>query len=144
MARTTADVATQLESAFRDGPGATPRALGDLYAEKVHLAHVPPLSVDGEVDGARLQASMEAEAGLIDGHVSGRRYEDISVVIEDDVVHIRASTVGTLANGDTVSLPTHMECTVLDGAIVGLTHVMGEEAMAAWMAVFRSAAPTNS
>ena len=136
MTRTIVEVAAQLEVAFNQGPDATPKALGALYAEKVRLAHLPPLSVDGEVDGTGLAASMERESALVDDYVSGRRYEDVSVVIEGDVVHLRASMIGRLKNGEVVSLPTHMECTVHDGSIVGLTHVMGEAAMDAWKRIF--------
>jgi len=136
MAPDTADgVARRLERAIIAGPEEFRRALGNLYANSVELRHEPPLAPDGIVDGRRLAASTETEAAAIAKAISDQRYGESEVTVDGRVVVLKMALTGLLADGRSVSLPTHIRCAVDDGRVVAITHVMGPDAMRAWAEV---------
>jgi hypothetical protein len=126
------EVARQLEAAFRAGPRAAPRVIGELCGDKVDYRHVPALPSDGVVDGARLREGTGREAAAIGRAISDQSYTDISVTVDGAEVRVTANLRGVLATGAAVCLPTQMRCIVGDDKIVGITHVMDAEAMRAW------------
>jgi len=129
------DLARRMESAIVAGPEVFRRTLGDLYAASVELRHEPPLSADGIVDGRRLAASSETEAAAITKAIADQRYAGAEVTVEGGVVVLKMALTGRLADGRSVSLPTHMRCAVDNGRVVAITHVMGPDAMRAWAEV---------
>jgi hypothetical protein len=135
MAATTAEVARQLHAAFIAGPGHARQAIGGLFADAVELSHVPPLSSDGIVDGKRLAESTDREAASIGRAISDQRYSDIEVTVDDNEVRVTGNLLGTLATGTPVHLPMQMRCTIGDGQIVAIGHVMDGDAMNVWAEV---------
>jgi hypothetical protein len=128
-------VARRLERAIVAGPEMFRRTLGELYAGCVELRHEPPLAVDGNVDGRGLAASSETEAAAIGKAIADQRYAGAEVTVEGRVVVVKMALTGRLADGRSVSLPLHMRCAVDDGRVVGITHVMGPDALRAWTEV---------
>jgi hypothetical protein len=133
---TALEVAHALEQALTAGPEQFRPTLGGLYAEQVELRHQPPLPPDGVVDGGRLAETSDKEALAITSALRDQHYADVEVGVDGDRVSIRASLVGTLADGSSVSLPTRMHCRIDHGGrVVAITHDMGVEAMRAWAEV---------
>ena len=135
MSATTAEVARQLDAAFNAGPERARQAIGGLLADTVELNHVPPRQPDGIVDGKRLAESTDKEAAAIGRAISDERYSDIEVAVDGDQVRVTGNLLGSLATGRMVRLPMQMRCTIGDGQIVAITHVMDGDAMNVWAEV---------
>jgi hypothetical protein len=135
VSATPADVARQLEAAFRAGPEFAPPAIGRLCADEVTYRHLPPLPSDGVVDGRRLAETTGREAAAIGRAISDQRYGDIELTVDGAEVRVAANVRGILATGASVCLPTQMRCIIDDGKIVAITHVMDGGAMKAWAEV---------
>jgi hypothetical protein len=135
MGATPAEVARQLKAGFAAGPHDAPRVIGSLLADKVDYHHSPPLPSDGFVDGTRLAESTGKEAAAIARAISDQGYTDIEVAVDSAEVRVTANLRGILSTGAPVCLPTQMRCTVDDGKIVAITHVMDSDAMKAWAEV---------
>jgi ketosteroid isomerase-like protein len=128
-------IARRLAAAFRAGPADAQSTLRSLYADEVELRHIPALPSDGPVDGTRLREGQDREAAAIGRAIPGYAYDDVNVEVDGDRVHVTAWIHGTLTTGTSVRLRSDMYCTVRDGHVVGLEHVMDDETMAAWMDV---------
>jgi hypothetical protein len=135
MSATPAEVARLLEAGFAAGPQDAPRLISSLCADKVEYNHVPPFPSDGVVDGSRLAESTQREAAAIATAIRDQSYSDVKVTVDGTEVRVTANLCGILATGASVSLPTQMRCTIADGKIVAITHVMDGGAMKAWAEV---------
>jgi hypothetical protein len=137
---TATKVAAALRDAFTAGPEAAQTTLRSLYGDAVDYRHNPPMPSDGVVVGERLCEASGREAAAINSAIPGFRYEGLEVTIgDDDRVHVKVWIVGTLGNGTEVRVPSNMYCTVRDGHIVGMEHMMDADAMAAWADVATAA-----
>lgn len=128
-------VAEQLETAFKTGPEVAQTVLASLYADQLELHHVPALPSDGTVNGARMRAASGMEAAAIKNAIPDQYYDDVTVEVDGERVHIKVWIRGTLATGKAVRLVSDMFCTVRAGHIVAMEHVMDNDTMAAWAEV---------
>jgi hypothetical protein len=128
-------VADQLKAAFASGPDAAQTVLRSLYGDRLELRHVPPLPSDGTVDGERMREASGREAAAIKDAIPDLHYEAVELVVDESRVHVKAWIRGTLASGKSVRLLSEMWCTVHDGRIVAIEHLMDEDALAAWIEV---------
>jgi ketosteroid isomerase-like protein len=131
----TVEVAHQLSSAFDAGPEAAQSALCALYADTVELRHVPALPSDGIVEGSRLREASSREAAAIRTAIPDYVYDDVQVDRAGDRVHVKAWIQGTTVTGSPVRLLSEMHCSVRDGRIVGVEHLMDKDTLAAWTEV---------
>jgi hypothetical protein len=131
----TAGVAQQLATAFEAGPEAAQSALCALYGDTVELRHVPALPTDGVVEGSRLREASSREAAAIRNAIPDYVYDDVHVALVGDRVHVKVRIQGTIATGSPVRLLSEMHCSVRDGRIIGVEHLMGNDTLAAWAEV---------
>ena len=130
-----AAVAQQLKTAFEAGPEAAQSALCALYADTVELRHVPALPSDGVVEGSRLREASNQEAAAIRGAIPDYVYDDVQIALVGDRVHVKVWIHGTIATGSPVRLLSEMHCSVRDGRIVGVEHIMNKDTATAWAEV---------
>jgi ketosteroid isomerase-like protein len=130
-----AQIAERLKTAFENGPDAAQTELRALYGDTLELHHVPPLPSDGTVDGERMREASGQEAAAVKRAIPDQHYGNVEVVADKSRVHVKAWIQGTLTTGNSIRLLSEMWCTVRDGRIVAIEHIMDEEAMARWVEV---------
>ena len=128
-------IAEQLRTAFENGPEAAQTALRALYADTLELHHVPPLPSDGTVDGERMREASGREAAAVKSAIPDQHYDNIEVIADRSRVHVKAWIQGTLTTGKSIRVLSEMWCTVRDGRIIAIEHLMDKDAMAGWVEV---------
>src|SRR6476659_6774301 len=119
-------IVTRLQAAER---GEREEVLGQLFAEKVDLRHVPSSDHDGPMAREQLVAGATAERKLFESaipdFVSTHRYE-----VEDERIVEQYHMRGTVPGGGALDNRMTITYTVSDGAISAMTAEIDPESAA--------------
>jgi len=127
MPKSAKEIATELEEAWSQGPLKGIKVLGSMAADKINVTHVPPVSIDGIMDGKAWAESMQQlYEGTLQRTISGFE-QKVTCTVNGDVIQSANIFKGTLKDGTRLNHCVDGLMTVKGGKIVNAVTIYNDE-----------------
>jgi hypothetical protein len=113
------EIAARVRTEY-ESPSGGPPAMAEFFGETVEVRHVPPLPMDGPIDGEVLRQVSTAEAAAVQRALQDVVHDDVHVEVDGNSIRVRTTSRATFTDGRTRELASDMVLEVVDGRIVTL------------------------
>lgn len=128
-------LAEQLRAEVESPREGQPSVMSSLYADIIDLRHLPPRAADGPIDAGLMREISIADMEAVGRGLPDRTFDQPTITVEGDYVHIQSAIRGTLATGEAVKVDNDVKVKVLDGRIVALEAHRDEASWANWFKI---------